>query len=227
MGKWERRSKYLVEVAQRCLKGQKTFSLCRSHLVDASQISKGTVYNHFMTEADLMVAVASSEYEYWLQQAKQDEIQYKDPLERFLFHHCQRLYDVLSTKKFVIERIMPNQALLLSATEFYRHRCERHFDEYMQWNAKTISEIGDVPGFDRVELVMSYLRGAMINTDDACKAHDDPQLYYQFSYALVHLMGHSDKRHPFKRVFTCWLKQRPCLEGEYCFTTNISRVVNG
>ncbi|GGZ34859.1 TetR family transcriptional regulator [Shewanella chilikensis] len=224
MGKWERRGNFLVEVAQRCLRGQKTFGLCRSHLVEASQISKGTVYNHFTTEADLMVAVACSEYEYWLQQAKQDEIQYKDPLERFIFHHCQRLYEVLSTNKFVIERIMPNQALLLLATEFYRHGCERRFDEYMQWNAKTISAVGEVPGFDRVELVMSYLRGAMINTDDACKAHDDPQLYYQFSYALIHLMGHSDKRSPSKQQFAAWLSRQPSLEYE---PEGLRRVVNG
>ncbi|WP_391570523.1 hypothetical protein [Shewanella algae] len=134
-----------------------------------------------------MVAVAYSEYEYWLKQAKQDEIQYKDPLERFIFHHCQRLYEVLSTNKFVIERIMPNQALLLLATEFYRH-------------------------------------GAMINTDDACKAHDDPQLYYQFSYALIHLMGHSDKRSPTKQQFAAWLSRQPSLEFE---PEGLRRVVNG
>ncbi len=41
MSSWEQRGNYLIEVSQRCLKGHKTFDLCRSHLVQASQISKG------------------------------------------------------------------------------------------------------------------------------------------------------------------------------------------
>jgi len=80
MSNWEQRGNYLIEVAQRCLQGHKTFDLCRSHLVKASQISKGTIYNHFPSEADLIVAVACADYSRWLDQAKEDDFNYNDPL---------------------------------------------------------------------------------------------------------------------------------------------------
>ncbi|WP_133152918.1 TetR/AcrR family transcriptional regulator, partial [Vibrio breoganii] len=76
MGSWQQRGEYLVEVSQRCLKGHKTFDLCRSHLVKASQISKGTIYNHFPTEADLMVAVAINDLNRWSAQAELDKQDY-------------------------------------------------------------------------------------------------------------------------------------------------------
>ncbi|SQH74807.1 conserved protein of unknown function [Shewanella benthica] len=74
-----------------------------------------------------------------------------------------------------------------------------------QWNKALISQVGDVAGFDRAELVVNYLRGAMINSDDANKHSGDVQMYYQFSYALTHLMGHSEKRIPTKLEFSAWL----------------------
>ncbi|ABN59793.1 TetR/AcrR family transcriptional regulator [Shewanella baltica] len=209
MSSWEQRSHYLIEVAQRSLIGHKTFDLCRSHLVAASQISKGTIYNHFTTEADLVVAVACAEYEEWLAAAKRDMQRYPDPLTRFLYHHCYRLHQMLSQQRYVIERVMPNQALLLQATDSYRQRFEKISTEYNHWNRLTISEIGDIPGFNRAELVKDYLRGAMINSDDANRQADDVQLYCQFSYALSQLMGHSDKRIPTKPAFVHWLSHLP------------------
>ncbi|QYJ85949.1 TetR/AcrR family transcriptional regulator [Shewanella mesophila] len=205
MSSWEQREAYLVEVAQRCLRGHQSFDLCRSHLVAASQISKGTIYNHFTTEADLVVAVACSQYQDWLTAAKSEQQQYTDPFECYLFHHCQRLHDVLAQKRFVIERMMPNQELLQQASEVYRDRFNELLAQYCQWNQGMISAVGDRPGFDRDELLRNYIRGTMINSDDGIKQCDDVQIYYQFSYALSQLMGHSDKRIPTKQKFANWL----------------------
>lgn len=221
MSNWEQRGNYLIEVAQRCLRGHKTFDLCRSHLVKASKISKGTIYNHFTSEADLIVAVACADYSRWLTQAKEDEFNYSDPLKRILFHHCWRLRDTLSNQRFVIERVMPNTEILSQATEYYRHRFEKLHSQYEQWNKALISQIGDVAGFDRAELVVNYLRGAMINSDDANKHSGDVQMYYQFSYALTHLMGHSEKRIPTKLEFTAWLSAKNQLH----YQQNMSKSV--
>lgn len=208
MSSWEQRTDYLVEVAQRCLRGHQSFELCRSHLVGASQISKGTIYNHFTTEADLVVAVACAQYQGWLKVAEREQAYYTDPFECYLFHHCQRLYDVLAQKRFVIERMMPNQELLLQASEVYRDGFNEVFEQYCQWNKSVISAIGDCPGFDRYELLKNYIRGTMINSDDGVKRCDDVQTYYQFSYAMAQLMGHSDRRIPSKQTFSLWLQQR-------------------
>ncbi|ASJ98267.1 TetR/AcrR family transcriptional regulator [Shewanella marisflavi] len=208
MSSWEQRTDYLVEVAQRCLRGHQSFELCRSHLVGASQISKGTIYNHFTTEADLVVAVACAQYQGWLKVAEREQEYYTDPLECYLFHHCQRLYDVLAQKRFVIERMMPNQELLLQASEVYRDGFNEVFEQYCQWNKSMISAVGECPGFDRYELLKNYIRGTMINSDDGVKRCDDVQTYYQFSYAMAQLMGHSDRRIPSKQTFSLWLQQR-------------------
>ncbi|WP_428618245.1 TetR/AcrR family transcriptional regulator [Shewanella sp.] len=208
MSSWEQRTDYLVEVAQRCLRGHQSFELCRSHLVGASQISKGTIYNHFTTEADLVVAVACAQYQGWLKVAEREQAYYTDPLECYLFHHCQRLYDVLAQKRFVIERMMPNQELLLQASEVYRDGFNEVFEQYCQWNKSMISAVGECPGFDRYELLKNYIRGTMINSDDGVKRCDDVQTYYQFSYAMAQLMGHSDRRIPSKQTFSLWLQQR-------------------
>ncbi|MGI2098391.1 TetR/AcrR family transcriptional regulator [Shewanella putrefaciens] len=209
MSSWEQRRDYLTKVALRSLRGRKTFDLCRSHLVQVSQISKGTIYNHFTTESDLIVSVASAQYHEWISIAKQDVHRYPDPYKRFLYHHCYRLHQVLSKQQFVIERVMPNQTLLLEATDSCRQQFEKIFDEYNRWNRNTISEVGDIPGFNRTELVMDYLRGAMINSDDSNRKANDIQLYCQFSYALSQLMGHSDKRIPTECVFANWLSNLP------------------
>ncbi|MXR70039.1 TetR/AcrR family transcriptional regulator [Shewanella sp. JBTF-M18] len=208
MSSWEQRTDYLVEVAQRCLRGHQSFDLCRSHLVAASQISKGTIYNHFTTEADLVVAVACAQYQGWLNAAECEQQGDTDPFECYLFHHCQRLYDVLAQKRFVIERMMPNQELLQQASKVYRDRFNDLFTQYCQWNQGMISAVGDRPGFDRYELLKNYIRGTMINSDDGLKRCDDVQTYYQFSYAMAQLMGHSDRRIPTKQTFSVWLAQR-------------------
>jgi AcrR family transcriptional regulator len=208
MSSWEERGNYLIEVSQRCLKGRKTFDLCRSHLVQASQISKGTIYNHFTSEADLIVAVASADYRHWLTQAEQDKLQYSDPYLRFIFHHCQRLYHILSEQSFVIARVIPNESILIQASDYYRERFDRVLNQYAQWNAQTLAEIGEVDGFNRGELLCDYLRGALINSDDAQKHPNDAEMYYQYSYAMTQLMGHSHKRMPSIKVFLQWLADK-------------------
>lgn len=208
MSSWEQRGNYLIEVSQRCLKGRKTFDLCRSHLVQASQISKGTIYNHFTSEADLIIAVACADYRHWLMQAEQDNQQYSDPYLRFIFHHCQRLYRILSEQAFVIARVVPNEAILSQASDYYRERFERVLEQYQQWNAQTLMEIGEVSGFNRSELLCDYLRGAMINSDDAQKHYNDAEMYYQHSFAMTQLMGHSQKRPPNIKVFLQWLAEK-------------------
>ena len=208
MTSWEKRGNYLIEVSQRCLKGHKTFDLCRSHLVEASQISKGTIYNHFSSEADLIVAVACADYRHWLAQAEQDTLQYSDPYLRYIFHHCQRLYRILSEQSFVIARVIPNEAVISQASDYYRERFESVSLQYKQWNAQTLTEIGEVGGFNRGELLCDYLRGAMINSDDAQKHPNDAEMYYQFSFAMTQLMGHSQKRPPGIKVFLQWLQDK-------------------
>jgi AcrR family transcriptional regulator len=209
MTSWEKRGNYLVEVSQRCLQGHKTFDLCRSHLVQASQISKGTIYNHFTSEADLIVAVACADYRKWLNQAQKDAMAYPNPYMRFIFHHCQRLYCIVSEQHFVIARVIPNESILMQASDHYRERFERVSEEYQSWNQDTLAQIGDVAGFDRGELLDDYLRGAMINSDDAQKHYNDAQMYYQFSFAMTQLMGHSHKRMPSVQVFLQWLADKP------------------
>ncbi|MCT7941741.1 TetR/AcrR family transcriptional regulator [Shewanella holmiensis] len=212
MSSWEQRGDYLVKVSLRCLKGHKTFNLCRSHLVQASQISKGTIYNHFTSEADLIVAVGSAQFEQWLAQAKADDKNYPDPYQRFIFHHCQRLYVILSEQDFVMERVLPNETLLNNCSDIYRQRYLELKAQAYQWNADTMQQIGHVAGFDRLDLVINYLRGALINIDDSRKRFDDPKLYYQFSYALTQLMGHSSKRIPTESVFTHWIAKQSQTE---------------
>ena len=205
MSNWMQRERYLTEVAERCLRGHKSFDLCRSHLVNASQISKGTIYNHFPTEADLVVSVATAHYHRWLARTEIDQIEQTDPLMRFLMHHCWCLRDDLLYQRFIIARVMPNTELHELATLANRVSFEDVYQTYKNWNNELIKEIGVVQGFDRGELVANYLRGAQINCDDAGKDYDDANLYYQFSYALTHLMGHSDKRIPDQAHFEQWL----------------------
>ncbi|GGI97591.1 hypothetical protein GCM10007978_39170 [Shewanella hanedai] len=212
MSSWEQRGCYLTEVAERCLRGHKSFDLCRSHLVNASQISKGTIYNHFPTEADLVMSVATAHFHKRLARTVVDQIEHVDPLMRFLMHHCWCLRDDLLYQRFVIARVIPNVELQEQATAANLASFESVYKAYMDWNRELIKEIGLVQGFDRGELVANYLRGAQINCDDAGKRYDDENLYYQFSYALTHLMGHSDKRIPDQVSFEKWLYRLSELE---------------
>ncbi|GIU11179.1 MULTISPECIES: TetR/AcrR family transcriptional regulator [unclassified Shewanella] len=205
MSNWQSRESYLTEVAERCLRGHKSFDLRRSHLVDASQISKGTIYNHFPTEADLVVAVATAHYRKRLERASIDDTLYDDYLTRFLMHHCWGLRDDLLYDRFIISRVMPNPELLELVTDDNRAAFEQVYGDYIRWNNQLIQSVGVVEGFNRAELVANYLRGALINCDDAGKQYDDASLYYQFSYALSQLMGHSDKRIPNQLAYVSWL----------------------
>lgn len=205
MSNWQSRESYLTEVAERCLRGHKSFDLRRSHLVEASQISKGTIYNHFPTEADLVVAVATAHFKRRLERAYFDQTLYNDNLTRFLMHHCWGLRDDLLYDRFVISRIMPNPELLEQVTDDNRIAFEQAYGAYIQWNHDLIRAVGMVEGFDRAELVANYLRGAQINCDDSGKHYNDASMYYQFSYALSQLMGHSDKRIPNQLAYVSWL----------------------
>ena len=205
MSNWQQRESYLTDIAERCLRGHKSFDLRRSHLVEASQISKGTIYNHFPCEADLVVAVATAHYRKRLERAAVDDSQYSDNLKRFLMHHCWGLRDDLLYDRFIISRVMPNVELLQQTTDDNRAAFEQVYGEYIKWNNELIQSVGVVEGFNRAELVANYLRGALINCDDANKQYDDASLYYQFSYALAQLMGHSDKRIPKQTDYAIWL----------------------
>ncbi|WP_394130782.1 TetR/AcrR family transcriptional regulator [Shewanella maritima] len=212
MSTWEQREKYLVEVSQRCLKGSKTFDLCRSHLVNSSQISKGTIYNHFTCEADLIVAVACDQYQQWLTQAKADRAHYSNSYYCFIFHHCTRMFHILKEQNFLIDRVLPNEAVLKASSEEYQQKFTHLRREVVQWNREVIDEIGVVSGFNRLELVLQYLRGAMINIDDAKSNYDDPKLYHQLSYAITQLIGHSDKRLPSLNDFSLWINEQKARE---------------
>ncbi|MDR8525546.1 TetR/AcrR family transcriptional regulator [Shewanella fidelis] len=205
MSNWQQRESYLTDIAERCLRGHKSFDLRRSHLVEASQISKGTIYNHFPTEADLVVAVATAHYKKRLERAYFDQSLYPDGLTRFLMHHCWGLRDDLLYDRFIISRVMPNPELLEQVTDENRMAFEQIYGAYIQWNNELIKAVGVVEGFDRAELVANYLRGAQINCDDAGKHYNDASMYYQFSYALSQLMGHSDKRIPNQLAYVSWL----------------------
>lgn len=205
MSNWQQRECYLTDIAERCLRGHKSFDLRRSHLVEASQISKGTIYNHFPTEADLVVAVATAHYRKRLERSVIDDAQYSDSLTRFLMHHCWGLRDDLLYDRFIISRVMPNFELLELVTDDNRAAFEQVYGEYIQWNNDLIKAVGVVEGFNRAELVANYLRGALMNCDDAGKQYDDASLYYQFSYALAQLMGHSNKRIPKQADYANWL----------------------
>ncbi|MCL1148241.1 TetR/AcrR family transcriptional regulator [Shewanella marinintestina] len=208
MSNWQQRESYLTDIAERCLRGHKSFDLRRSHLVEASQISKGTIYNHFPSEADLMVAVASAHYRKRLERAAVDDCDYQDCLIRFLMHHCWGLRDDLLYDRFIISRVMPNVELLEQATDDNRAAFEQVYGEYIQWNNALIQSIGVVEGFNRAELVANYLRGAQINCDDAGKHYNDASMYHQFSFALAQLMGHSDKRLPKLAAYISWLAEQ-------------------
>ncbi|MFT5789908.1 TetR family transcriptional regulator [Shewanella sp. Choline-02u-19] len=205
MSNWQQRESYLTDVAERCLRGHKSFDLRRSHLVEASQISKGTIYNHFPSEADLMVTVATAHFKKRLERAAIDESQYQDCLTRFLMHHCWGIRDDLLYNRFIISRVMPNSELLEQATDDNRCAFGQAYGDYIEWNRQLIKAVGIVEGFNRAELVANYLRGAHINCDDAGKHYNDANLYHQFSYALAQLMGHSDKRIPKLSDYINWL----------------------
>lgn len=205
MSSWEQREKFLVDVARRQLRGHKTFDLVRSHLVKASQISKGTVYNHFPSEADLMVAVATAEFQDFLEQAKEDRKSFDDPLWAFLYHHCHRVSDVMCDDRFVIVRVMPNPEILSQASDQYQTAFNAAFGAYSQWTDDIIAEMGEVPGFDRPALVRDFIRGTMINIDDAGSTCGDLPVYQQYCYALTHLLGHSDQRIPTQTDLKQWL----------------------
>ncbi|MFT5789324.1 MAG: AcrR family transcriptional regulator [Shewanella sp.] len=207
MSNWQQRESYLTDVAERCLRGHKSFDLRRSHLIEASQISKGTIYNHFPSEADLVVTVATAHFRKRLERAVIDQSQYQDCLTRFLMHHCWAIRDDLLYDRFIISRVMPNSELLEQATKDNRCAFEQVYDDYVEWNHKLIEAVGIVEGFNRAELVANYLRGAQINCNDAGKHYNDASLYHQFSYALAQLMGHSDKRIPKLSHYTNWLAE--------------------
>jgi AcrR family transcriptional regulator len=205
MASWEEREKYLIKIAKQCLVGHKSFDLCRSHLVSASQISKGTIYNHFVSEFDLIVAISEDFYNDFLEQALLDNDRYQSAMDRFIFHHCKRLYDSLRYKRFIIERVMPNSDICEQASLRLRMKFDATYTAYQKWNEDTIQLIGEVQGFDRKELVKNFIRGTLIDSGDDKKDFSDVSIYQKFSFALINLSGHSDRRSPTKTTFEEWL----------------------
>ncbi|WP_052074581.1 TetR/AcrR family transcriptional regulator [Shewanella mangrovi] len=221
MASWDEREKYLIKIAKKCLVGHKSFDLCRSHLVSASQISKGTIYNHFVSEFDLMVAIAEDFYNDFLEQALLDDDKYLSPMDRFIFHHCKRLYDSLRYKRFTIERVMPNSDICEQASLRLQMKFEETYATYQKWNEETIQLIGEVPGFDRKELVKNFIRGTMIDSGDSEKDFNDVSIYQKFSFAIINLSGHSDHRTPTKTIFEDWLHMVNSLDATDYIGLNI------
>ncbi|MFQ6371931.1 TetR/AcrR family transcriptional regulator [Shewanella sp. YIC-542] len=207
MSSWQQRCDYLVSVAQAHLRGHVLFDLCRAHLVDISQISRGTVYNHFPHESDLAVAVAAAEFNDFWQHAQQVSCYGDNPLFHYLYHYCWRLQEVTARQRFVISRVMPNGDLLAQASSRYRQSFNEAYARYQQWNRQQIRRMGEIKGFDRWALVRDFIRGTMINVSEEAVDGEDVQLYYQYCYALSQLLGQSDKRVPDKKLLARWLQQ--------------------
>lgn len=191
MSKWEKREAYLIDAAKRCLVGRKTFELCRSHLVGASQISRGTIYNHFPSEYDLIVAVSTSYYIAHLELAIKSSRERNDPTECFILHHCDRLFCSLFEKNFVVERIMPNDEILANASIRFQKEFEKVNSAYQEWNRNAIEAMGKIQGFNRNDLVRDFVRGTMINSSDE-RDFNDLSLYKKYGFALINLTGHSE-----------------------------------
>lgn len=206
MSSWEQRERYLIDIAQRYLQGHKVFDLCRSHLVSASQISRGTVYNHFPSEADLLVAIAADTYGKWLKSTAEDEAEIQDPLLCFLIHHCRRLKGILEYQWFTIVRVMPNETILAQSSEGFRLKFEHEFNGYGEWNRRMIRTIGELDGYDRTQLVTDFIRGSLINSDDAGLDHTQVAVYRQFCYALIQLLGQSDRKVPEDKELIAFLQ---------------------
>ncbi|QIZ78928.1 TetR/AcrR family transcriptional regulator [Ferrimonas lipolytica] len=204
MSTWQQRGDYLVSIAQHCLQGHSHFDLCRSHLVKASQISRGTIYNHFPCEADLKLAVITAELSHQLAQTKLVEAHFTDSLHQFLYHHCNRLHEVVCKRRFSYVRDLPDEAMLEQASEQYRNTYLRVEQQYSRWNSQCVDAIGIVPGFDRKALVKSYIRGCMIEALDNVHQCGNIMLYQQFSFAVAQLLGHSDKRLPAGQAMLDW-----------------------
>ncbi|MBY5923037.1 TetR/AcrR family transcriptional regulator [Ferrimonas balearica] len=196
MGDWNKRDRYLAQVAERLLEGEKSFTLRRSHLVGPSGISRGTIYNHYPQEADLILALCRHRWTRSLEQAELLANEASSPLDAFLLHQCWLLWDQRHHQRFVLQRLMPNPDVLAAGSSQHRdaytqaHRA--HNDAYRQW----VSALSEDRAFDRVALVGSYIRGSLIQCDDDERCAEDPALYDQYAYGLCQLMGRSDRRGP-------------------------------
>ncbi|MBY5992316.1 TetR/AcrR family transcriptional regulator [Ferrimonas balearica] len=196
MGDWKKRDRYLTGIAERLLQGQKTFTLRRVHLVEASGISRGTIYNHFPTEEDLILALCRHRFEQVMSQAEAFAERTEDPLEAFVLHQCWILWDLLNHQRFVLQRLMPNPEILAQASSeqvtLYRTLAERHRDLF-EGQVRTLSADR---AFDRAPMVCGYVRGSLIQCDDDDCNAQDPALYEQYAYGLIQLLGRSDRRAP-------------------------------
>ncbi|MBY6187636.1 TetR/AcrR family transcriptional regulator [Marinobacter hydrocarbonoclasticus] len=196
MGDWNKRDRYLAQVAERLLQGEKTFTLRRSHLVKPSGISRGTIYNHYPQEADLILALSRHRWARSLEQAESLAAEAQNPLDAFLLHQCWLLWDQRFHQRFVLSRLMPNPDLLAAGSERHREAYETaqkaHNEAYRQW----VTDLSEDRAFDRVALVGSYIRGSLIQCDDDDRCAEDPALYDQYAYGLCQLLGRSDMRGP-------------------------------
>ncbi|MBV7317522.1 hypothetical protein [Shewanella sp. NIFS-20-20] len=103
---------------------------------------------------------------------------------------------MLEHQHFAIDRVMPNDTVMTQATASFVAKFAFEYEAYRTWNQKIINEMGAVEGYDRSQLVADFIRGTMINSDDASKCFDDLAIYRQFCYALLQLLGHSDSKVP-------------------------------
>lgn len=195
----------MVNCARRQLVGKKSFDLMRAHLVKPSGISKGTIYNHFTSEADLVVSVAIAELEQLVENGKQLDQLLSDPFDLYLAHQCQRLQSVIGLNQFAITKVMPNPQLLAETTEALQQRHSEAAKAYQQWNQAVIARMGEVTGYDRYELAKHFIRGTLADLDDNPPIGDHQPVYHQFCYALLQLLGHSAKRPPSQQQIANWL----------------------
>ncbi|WP_028116301.1 TetR/AcrR family transcriptional regulator [Ferrimonas senticii] len=201
----QQRHDFLVACAQRALQGKKSFDLARAHLVELSGISKGTIYNHFASEADLIVSVAIADLKQFLAQAQELEQHLDNPFDIYLAHQCQRLQMVLEQDRFVICKVMPNPDLVAQASEFLQASHRQVALAYREWNQQLIARMGEVSGYNRYELAQQFIRGTLIDLDDHRPQGDLGPVYHQFCYALLQLLGHSAKRPPNQEQISNWL----------------------
>ncbi|GLP95463.1 TetR/AcrR family transcriptional regulator [Paraferrimonas sedimenticola] len=203
----QQREIYLAKTARGLLRGQSSFNIHRCDLVEASGISRGTIYNHFPSEEALMVAVANEELRECL--ANLEVLNRVDvpPLFRFIMHHYWYLYDMQQQKKFAAAKLMVNEEILASAcpstTKDYRKL--RH--EYDQWNLAQLAGFDLNHGYNRVELLTNYLLGCRINCVDYPRPLDNAKAFEQFGYAIAQLLACANRPLPKWSDFEAFVEQ--------------------
>ncbi|SHH96220.1 TetR/AcrR family transcriptional regulator [Ferrimonas marina] len=192
MTDWNKRDRFLTDVAERLLEAQPDLSLCRVHLVAPSGISRGTVYNHFPQESDLMLALCCRRYERALQQRARFAQQQSDPLVAFQLLHCWLLWNCQRPGQQQILRQDPGNDAQGSEPHLSHYRRLR--EQMMAQLEAAIAALSQDRAFDRVPLIASYVRGSLLQCSESPRASEDASLYSQYCYGLLQLLGRSDCR---------------------------------